>query len=197
MFENSAMGPPASASIARKRFEQLAMPHRNAAFNLAYWMMRCRTEAEDVVQEAYLRAFRAFSTFKGDSIKPWLLAIVRNAAQSALEARRRSSNVILLSDDIKARRNGEVPEAASEAPSPEAQLIANGERQQVLAALANLPLKYRDILVLREMEGQSYTEIAEVTGVPIGTVMSRLSRGRAELRKVLTRSMARNEPDAV
>src|SRR5689334_16460441 len=94
----------------RSRFERLAMPHRNAAYNLAYWMLRSRDEAEDVVQEAYLRAFRAFPTFKGDAIKPWLLVIVRNACYSALGARKRNNNVILLSDDLKARRGVEAPE---------------------------------------------------------------------------------------
>jgi RNA polymerase sigma-70 factor (ECF subfamily) len=193
------MDQPASEPIAATRFEQLAMPHRNAVFNLAYWILRSREEAEDVVQEAYLRAFRAFPAFKGDAIKPWLLVIVRNAAHSALEARRRASNVVLLSDDlkVKVRKGGEAPETASEAPSPEAQLIAKGERQLLLSALAKLPLKYRDVVVLREMEGLSYSEIAEVTGIPIGTVMSRLSRGRAELRKALTLCMDRTAPDAV
>jgi RNA polymerase sigma-70 factor (ECF subfamily) len=191
------MGQPGPEPVGHARFEQLAMPHRNAAFNLAYWMLRNREEAEDVVQEAYLRAFRAFPAFKGETIKPWLLVIVRNAAHSALEARKRTSNVIILSDDLRSRKGGEAPDMVSEAPSPEAQLIAKGERQKLLRALAELPLKYRDILVLREMEGLSYTEIAEVTGVPIGTVMSRLSRGRAELRKALMLCMARNEPDAV
>ena len=176
----------------RTRFERLAMPHRNAAFNLAYWMLRNRDEAEDVVQDAYLRAFRAFPTFKGDAIKPWLLVIVRNAAYSALEARKRNNNVILLSEDLKSRRDVERPEMASSAPSPEAEVIAGGERQRLLSALAELPLKYRDIVVLREMEGLSYSEIAEITGTAIGTVMSRLSRGRAELRKALMRCMAGN-----
>lgn len=191
------MDQPVSEPLGRLRFEQLAMPHRNAAFNLAYWMLRNREEAEDVVQEAYLRAFRAFSAFKGEAIKPWLLVIVRNAAYTALQARKRTGSLILLSDDLKTRKDGEALEAVCLAPSPEAMVIAEGERQQLLAALAQLPLKYRDIVVLREMEGLSYAEIAEVTGTPIGTVMSRLSRGRAELRKALELGMARNEPDAV
>ncbi len=182
---------------ARTRFERLVMPHHNAAFNLAYWILRNREEAEDVVQEAYLRAFRAFCSFRGEAVKPWLLVIVRNAAFSALEARKRTSNVILLSDDLKPRKDGEVREMASPGPTPEAQIIAEGERRQLLSALAALPLKYRDIVVLREMEHLSYNEIAEVTGIPIGTVMSRLSRGRAELRRALTQSMAGNETDAV
>ena len=173
------------------------MPHRNAAFNMAYWILRDREEAEDVVQDAYLRAFRAFPAFKGENVKPWLLVIVRNTAYSALQARKRVGRLILLSDDFETRRDGEAPEAACAAPSPEALVIAEGDRKQLLAALAQLPLKYRDIVVLREMEGLSYAEIAEVTGTPIGTVMSRLSRGRAELRKMLMQDMARIEPDAV
>jgi RNA polymerase sigma-70 factor (ECF subfamily) len=174
----------------------MVMPHRNAAFNLAYWMLRNREEAEDVVQDAYLRAFRAFTAFRGEAVKPWLLVIVRNVACTALEARKRASNVIVLADDFRARKDAS-PEMACAAASPEAQVIADGERQQLLAALAKLPLKYRDIIVLREMEGLSYNEIAEATGTAIGTVMSRLSRGRAELRRALMLSVARNEPNAV
>jgi RNA polymerase sigma-70 factor (ECF subfamily) len=172
------------------------MAHRGAAFNLAFWMLRNREEAEDAVQDAYLRAFRAFPAFRGEAIKAWLLAIVRNVAHNTLETRKRRGNVIVLSDDLKARRGGEAPEPASEAPSPEAQLIASGERLTLQDALASLPLKYRDILVLREMEGLAYAEIAEITGVPIGTVMSRLSRGRAELRKALMSCAIGREPDA-
>ena len=172
------------------------MPHRNAAFNLAYWMLRNREEAEDVVQDAYLRAFRAFSAFKGEAIKPWLLVIVRNTAYSALMARKRASSLILLADDAQPGKDGAALETACAGPSPEALVIAASKRQQLLAALAQLPLKYRDIVVLREMEGLSYADIAEVTGTPIGTVMSRLSRGRAILRKALIAAIG-TEPDAV
>ena len=138
------------------RFEQLTMPHRNAAFNLAYWILRDREEAEDVVQDAYLRAFRAFPAFKGENVKPWLLVIVRNTAYSALQARKRAGRLILLSDDFEIRMDGEATEAICAAPSPEALVIAEGDRKQLLAALAQLPLKYRDIVVLREIEGLSY-----------------------------------------
>ena len=185
-----------SRSDLAGRFEQLAMPHRNAAFNLAYWMLRNREEAEDVVQDAYLRAFRAFPAFKGEAIKPWLLVIVRNTAYSALMARKRASSLILLADDAQPGKDGAALETACAGPSPEALVIAESERQQLLAALAQLPLKYRDIVVLREMEGLSYADIAEVTGTPIGTVMSRLSRGRAILRKALIAAIG-TEPDAV
>ena len=121
------------------RFEQLAMPHRNAAFNLAYWMLRNREEAEDVVQDAYLRAFRAFSSFKGEAIKAWLLVIVRNTAYSALMARKRNGDLILLADDVKPRKDGAVHEAACAGTSPEALVIAESERWQLLAALAQGP----------------------------------------------------------
>ena len=166
-------------------FEEVAIPHLDAAYNLARWFTRNEKDAEDVVQEAYLRAFRAFPTFKGDAIKPWLLVIVRNACYSALEARNRNNRIILLSDDSNARRDVQAPEVASSAPSPVAELVAEVERQHLLSALAELPLKYRDVVVLREMECLSYSEIAEITGTPIGTVMSRLSRGRALLREAL------------
>jgi RNA polymerase sigma-70 factor (ECF subfamily) len=191
--------PPMDQPVTEgnSRFERLTMPHRNAAFNLAYWILRDREEAEDVVQDAYLRAFRAFSAFKGEAVKPWLLVIVRNAAYSALQARKRTGRLILLTDDLENRRDGGAREATGESPSPEALVIAESDRKQLLAALAQLSLKYRDILVLREMEGLSYAEIAEVTGIPMGTVMSRLSRGRAELRNALMQDMARHETDAV
>ena len=130
------------------------MPHRNAAFNLAYWMLRNREEAEDVVQEAYLRAFRAFPAFKGEAIKPWLLVIVRNAAYSAWRARKRTSNIILLSDDLKSRKDGEAPEMVCVALAG-SEGHRRGRAPAASAALAELPLKYRDIVVLREMEGLS------------------------------------------
>jgi RNA polymerase sigma-70 factor (ECF subfamily) len=169
----------------RLRFQQLVMPHRTAAFNLAYWMLRDRDEAEDVVQEAYLRAFRAFPAFRGDAFRAWLLAIVRNTSLTALQARKRAESLILPSGDFNAREDFEIREPASADPSPEAMVIAEDDRKHLLAALAQLPLNYRDVLVLREMEGLSYGEIAEIIAIPIGTVMSRLSRARAELRKAL------------
>ena len=145
-----------------------------------------REEAEDAVQEADPRAFRAFSRLKGEAIRPWLMQIVRNTAKSALEARWRSRRVIVLADDLGTGAK-ETPEICADTPSPEAQLVADDERSRLLAALATLPSIYRDVLVLREMEGLTYAEIAQATVVPVGTVMSRLSRARQELRKVLLR----------
>ena len=183
--------------VARTRFEELALPHRDAAHNLAYWIVRNRDDAEDVVQDAYLRAFRAFGGFKGDAMRPWLLAIVRNAAYRALQDRRRMSSIIAFDVAFVAHEAGDGYDIASSDPNAEALLIAEGENQQLYAALADLPLLYRDIVVLRELEGLAYSEIAEIAGVAIGTVMSRLSRGRALLRMSIERRMAKDEPDAM
>jgi RNA polymerase sigma factor (sigma-70 family) len=173
------------------------MPHRTAAFNLAYWMLGNREEAEDIVQEAYLRGFRAFASFKGADIRPWLLMIVRNAALTALDLRKRTNNVILLSEDVWAASGNNAEDIAATTPSPEAQVIAASERQALISALAKLPLKYREVIVLREMEGLSYLEIAETTGMAIGTVMSRLSRARAELRRTLASALHPQKQNAV
>jgi RNA polymerase sigma-70 factor (ECF subfamily) len=176
-----------STSAKHASFEQRIMPLSGAAFNLAYWMLRNREEAEDAVQEAFLRAFRSFSAFRGDSVRPWLLQIVRNTARSALEARWRARRLVVLRDDLDP---SDAREVAADAPSPEAQVLAQDDRQRLLAALATLPLIHRDVLVLREMQGLSYEEIAEATGAPIGTIMSRLSRARQMLRRVLEETVS-------
>src|SRR5262245_11084028 len=172
------------------RFERMVMPHRKASYNLAFWLLGNRDEAEDAVQDAFLRAFRAFAAFKGNAVKPWLLVIVRNVAYTALQARKRASNVIVLADDLMHLRNDHSADAVSQAPSPEGLVIAAAERRELLVAFQRLPVKFRDVLVLREMEGLSYSEIAAVTDTPIGTVMSRLSRAREELRRVVMSHVA-------
>jgi RNA polymerase sigma-70 factor (ECF subfamily) len=183
--------------VSKSRFEELVIPHRNSAFNLAYWILQSRDDAEDAVQDAYVRAFRAFGSFAGDGARSWLLAIVRNVAYSALDARKRSRNVVMLSEDLRPRSAGDFEQMATDDPSPEALVVAHDEHQLLLDGLAKLPLIHRDILVLREMEGLSYTEIAQITGTAIGTVMSRLSRARAELRKALTSQLPKVKSDAL
>lgn len=182
---------------ARTRFEELALPHRDAAYNLAYWIVRNADDAEDVVQDAYLRAFRAFGGFKGKAMRPWLLAIVRNAAYRLLLDRKRSNNVVSYDFANADADAADGSDFASPDPTAEAVLIAEGDARRLHAALAQLPLAYRDIIVLREMENLSYVEIAEVAGIAMGTVMSRLSRGRALLRKAIERLNAEDEPDGV
>lgn len=183
--------------VSKSRFEELVIPHMQAAFNFAYWIVRSREDAEDVVQDAYVRAFRAFSDLRGESVKPWLLAIVRNVAYRALQNRRRGGNVILFSEDLKGRDREDAGEMADPEPSAESLLIASGERQQLVSALGELTGDYREVIVLRELEGLSYNEIAHAIDAPVGTVMSRLSRGRAELREALARRIAKDEPDAM
>jgi len=179
----------------QSRFEELALPYRDAAYNLAYWIVRHPDDAEDVVQEAYLRAFRAFGGFKGDAMRPWLLAIVRHCAFRLLKDRKRAFDLVPLDgmdDGLAVGSN-----LASSDPSAEELLIDAANAQHVRAALAELPLVYRDIVVLREMENMTYSEIAEVTGVALGTVMSRLSRGRALLRKAVKRLETGSGSDAL
>src|SRR5262245_32043939 len=168
--------------ISRSRFEELVVQHRNSAFNVAYWILQSREDAEDAVQDAYVRAFRAFDTFAGTGPRAWLLAIVRNVAYSALDARKRSRNLITLSEELSL---GDSVDAVSQAPSPEAIVIAQEGQQLLVDALTRLPPIHRDILVLREMEGLSYAEISQITGTAMGTVMSRLARARAELLRTM------------
>jgi RNA polymerase sigma-70 factor, ECF subfamily len=183
----------------RADFERLALAHMDAAYNLAYWLLRSRPDAEDAVQDAYLRAYRSFSNFQGGNMRPWLLKIVRNVAFRKLSNNRRASNVISFDGAISDRSGGEpaLLQIADEGLTAEDLLIGAGRQAMVKQALAELAPIYREAIVLREIEALSYREIADVTGVPIGTVMSRLARARGELRKLLVRTMTRDESDAV
>jgi RNA polymerase sigma-70 factor (ECF subfamily) len=162
----------------REEFERKVLPLLPAAYNLARWITRHPQDAEDAVQDALLRAFRAFDGFHGDDPKAWLLTIVRNSCRTAFRRGERWRNVIPL--DLAFRG----PSAANEAdgaPPPDSRLDA----AHIHAAIEQLPDGLRETLVLRELEELSYAEIATVTEVPIGTVMSRLSRARARLREAL------------
>jgi RNA polymerase sigma-70 factor (ECF subfamily) len=153
-------------------FAASVLPHLDAAYNLARWLVRDAHDAQDVVQEALVRALRHFDGFRGGDPRPWLLAIVRNAAFAWLGARR-PGEVEVPDDELDAA-------LAVGAPSsdPEALAIRRAERREIDAAIAALPIAFREALVLRELEELSYRDIARITDVPIGTVMSRLSRGR-------------------
>ena len=155
----------------RRRFEQLVLPHLDAAYNLARWL--AAAEADDVVQEAMLRAFRAFDGLRGSDARPWLLAIVRNCHYTAISQRARQRSVPLPEDDT----------IAADAPSPEASAIEADEARKLNEVIKTLPDEFREALVLRELENLSYREIAAVTGAPMGTVMSRLARARTLLRE--------------
>ena len=156
----------------RRRFEAQALPHLDAAYNLARWLSRSPVDADDIVQDAMLRAFRAFDGFRGGDAKAWLLTIVRNCWLTAGAASRRRAHTSLEDENL----------VAGEA-DPEARAIQAGAKRRLDAMIAALPQEFREVLILREMEDMSYREIAEITGVPVGTVMSRLSRARALLRE--------------
>ena len=155
----------------RQRFEAQALPHLDAAYNFARWLSRSSVEADDIVQDALLCAFRAFDGFRGGDARAWLLVIVRNCWLSAGRATRRRAYTDL--EDTM----------ADDGPDPEEVAIQAGHRRRLGAMIARLPADFREVLILREMEGMSYREIAEITGSPIGTVMSRLARARTLLRK--------------
>ncbi len=165
----------------RRRFEQQVLPHIDAAFNLARWLTRNDHDAEDVVQDAMLRAYRHFEGLRGEA-RPWLLAIVRNACFSWMQRNRPA--------ELATGPDGEAAEAAiAPADGPEALLARELDRRMLNEAIAALPLQFREVLILRELEDLSYREIARIANVPIGTVMSRLARARrllAESVRVIT-----------
>jgi RNA polymerase sigma-70 factor (ECF subfamily) len=170
-----------------RRFELLLMPHLSAGFNLARWLTRSDQDAEDLVQEAYLRAFRSFDGFRGGNPRAWLLSIVRNTCYSWLRQR----HAQLVDTDAEADA-AQVPD--DPAAGPEAQVIRRADGVLLRRALDELPVEYREAIVLRELEGMSYKEIAEVAGIPLGTVMSRLARGRRQLQHALLKRSGGTEP---
>ena len=162
----------------RVRFEMLVMPHFDAAYDLARWLLRDRADAEDATQEAMLRSYRFFGSFHGSEARAWLLQIVRNVCYTRLGKNRRLSDTVEFDEDYH----------GSQSTTPEAAAIAGDDRRRITLALESLPPRYREVIVLRELEGCSYKEIAAITSIPIGTVMSTLSRARRQLQLVLTDS---------
>jgi RNA polymerase sigma factor (sigma-70 family) len=163
------------------RFEQLVLPHLDAAYNLARWLVRNTHDAQDVVQEAYLRAFRFFAGFQGGDARAWLLKIVRNTSYSYLEKHRPA--------DLAAEEFDERIHATDTGrPDAEAVLVRSVEDRMLRDALEQLPVAYREVIVYRELEELSYKEISQVMDVPIGTVMSSLARARVRLRECLLRA---------
>jgi RNA polymerase sigma-70 factor (ECF subfamily) len=169
-----------STSDTGAAFEQLFLPHLDAAYNLARLLTRNVHDAEDVVQEAYLKAFRAFPEFRGGAARPWILTIVRNTSFTWLR-------------DNRARAHGaeyDEEQHVGRGPTPEAESLGRERSRALERCVDHLPTDFREAIVLREMEELSYREIAEITGVPAGTVMSRLSRARARLTDCLKNSLA-------
>ena len=166
-----------SATDPQAQFDRIVMPHLDEAYNLARWLAGNDHDAEDIAQEACVRAFRFIGGFRGGNSRAWLLAIVRNTAFSWLKKNRPPTVISMESDELE----------KIEEPSEAARLPANVDAAVLRAALESLPPEFREALVLRELEGMAYKEIAEIAGVPIGTVMSRLARARRLLQSYLSR----------
>jgi len=158
-------------------FEKAILPHLDAAYNLARWLTRNDADAEDVVQEAYLRAFKFFGGFHGEGGRTWLLAIVRNTTYTWMQ-RNRSPELNMPLDD-------ELHEVKSNDLNPEGLLLQKADAQMLRQAMEELPIEFREVLVLRELDEMSYKQIAAVADLPLGTVMSRLARARKRLQQIL------------
>lgn len=161
------------------------MPHLDAAYNLARWLLRHEQDAEDAVQEAFLRAFQFFGGFQGETGRAWLMQIVRNTCYTWL-ARNKGAPSAAAVDQAH--------ELASAEPNPRDCLEQREDRELLLRAIGELPVEFREALVLRELEGRSYKEIARIASVPLGTVMSRLARARAQLHDRLAATEQNERP---
>ncbi|MBV9865654.1 MAG: sigma-70 family RNA polymerase sigma factor [Abitibacteriaceae bacterium] len=164
------------------RFAQIVMPHLGAAYNLARWLTGHDQDAEDVVQEACLRAFKFFDSFHGTEGRPWLLGIVRNTCYTWLEQNR--------GHKLTASFDEATHDVPSDSDNPENMLLRTLDDRLIRQALNELPVEFREVMILREMEGLSYKEIARIAGIQLGTVMSRLARARKRLQHHLAQSMA-------
>jgi RNA polymerase sigma-70 factor, ECF subfamily len=161
-------------------FEKTILPHLDAAYNLARWLTGNEHDARDMVQEACLRAFKFFSGFRGGDARSWLLTIVRNTVYSWLQRRHKGEHVFQPEEEME--------KFEDVSANPDQMFARNANIEAVRAAIAQLPPEFREAVVLREMENYSYKEIADITGAQIGTVMSRLARGRRQLHRILCQS---------
>jgi RNA polymerase sigma factor (sigma-70 family) len=160
-----------------QRFEQAMLPHLDAAHNLARWLTRNEHDAQDMVQEAYLRAFKFFDGFRGVDARAWLLTTVRNTCYTWLEQNRRNQAATPFDEEIH--------HVDEDAFNPSAQALKSGDVELLKEALEQLPDEFREVIVLRDLEEMSYKQIAEVINAPLGTVMSRLARARSKLKQIL------------
>jgi RNA polymerase sigma-70 factor (ECF subfamily) len=168
-----------------QEFNQAILPHLDGAYNLARYLTRDAVLSEDVVQDAMVRAFRAFGGFRGGSARAWLFTIVRNCCRTAMSARTGSVSLALNEGSLSADAAAQLATQQDPGPSPEEEVLRKADIAGVRSAIESIPEPFREAIILRELEELSYAEIAEVTGVPIGTVMSRLARGRTMLAREL------------
>lgn len=162
----------------RQRFETLLLPHLSAAYNLARWLVHKDADAQDIVQEAFLRAFRYFESFHGGNERAWLLGIVRNTCYDWFKQHHQQALHASYEDELHGHLH---IDGQTTHGNPETILAQHDDVRQLNQALSNLPLEFREVVVLRDLEGLSYKEIAVLIDIPLGTVMSRLARGRKQL----------------
>jgi len=185
------MGKPPS-----DRFEKLMLPHLDAAYNLARWLSGSAADADDVVQEAYLRALRFFESYRGDNPRAWLLTIVRNTWFTQWRRHRQGADTVPYDDAYE--RDDQLPGwLDGSGDDPERLVLRHEDTELVHRALAALSVEHREVLVLRELEDMSYRDVAAVAGIPVGTVMSRLSRARRLLCAAVRTAQAEAERPAV
>lgn len=182
--EGPAPGLPRPGADLREQFRQLILPHLDGAYNLACYLTRDPVLSEDIVQDAVVRAFRAIDQFRGSSPRAWLFAIVRNCCRTAQSGRGGVLGLVI-NDGSLGGDAAVLSDHPDPSPTPEDEVILKTEINRLRLAIETMPEPFREAVVLRDIEDLSYAEIAEVTGVPIGTVMSRLSRGRSILAKEL------------
>ena len=177
MSDRTTEGDPARA----RRFREAALPHLDAVYTLARYLLRDPTDAEDAVQECYLRALRHFDTLRGEEVKPWLFAILRNVCR--VEYSRRSRVLLYDVNAEPDKSETTLPLWREAQDTPETEMLRKLDSGTIQGLVAALPDVFREVIVLRELEDMSYREIAGIVGAPVGTVMSRLARGRAMLRE--------------
>lgn len=166
-------------------FRALVLVHLDGAYNLARYLTRDPVLSEDVVQDAVLRAYRAFGQFRGGSARAWLFAIVRNCCRTAQAGAAGALSLVVHESSLSEEAAAQLLQQPDPGPSPEEEVFRRADADRVRSAIEAIPEPFREVVVLRELEDLSYAEIAEVTGVPVGTVMSRLARGRATLAREL------------
>jgi RNA polymerase sigma-70 factor (ECF subfamily) len=168
-----------------QQFRELILPHLDGAYNLARYLTRDPVLADDVAQDAIFRAFRAFGQFRGGSPRAWLFAIVRNCCRTAMSGAGGAVSLVIHESSLTEEEAAQLNQQPDPGPTPEEEVLRQAQIGRVQSAIEQIPEPFREAVVLRDLEDLSYAEIAEITGVPVGTVMSRLSRGRAILAKEL------------
>ncbi|HEV8406587.1 MAG TPA: sigma-70 family RNA polymerase sigma factor [Sphingomicrobium sp.] len=185
LHRSSSRSPAAAAGGKVDEFRRVILPHLGGAYNLARYLTRDPVLSEDIVQDAFVRALRGFGQFRGGSPRAWLFAIVRNCCRTAQSGAGGTLSLVVHESSLNEDEALRLERQHDSGPSPEDEVIRKTESERLRRAIEEMPEPFREAIVLRELEDLSYAEIAEVTGVPIGTVMSRLSRGRSILADIL------------